>query len=257
VNPKLPKNNILPVWQQIGQSTNHLTKLVGQHLGVKTSHTGTLDPMAEGVVIVLCDDKRLKKIELASWKKTYEFEIAFGIQTDSFDGLGLIKKVGFKMPSENSVEATLRKFVGSYTQTVPIYSAIKYQGKKLFKHANAGTKVDTLPTKSGTIFRISLLGVRKQTVHSLIDEIIKKIAKVEGPLRQAEITAAWEKLKCDTFPTKELQIAKILAQTSRGMYVRSLSQDICKAVDCGGFVSSLVRTRNGAYNRKSCYNAGN
>lgn len=57
--------------------------------GVKTAHTGTLDPMAEGVIIVLLGEERYKKYELAGLKKTYEFEISFGFETDTFDGLGL------------------------------------------------------------------------------------------------------------------------------------------------------------------------
>jgi tRNA pseudouridine55 synthase len=258
VQLKLPDNGIFPVWQPVGKSTNHLTKQIGEELGVLTSHTGTLDPMAEGVVIVLCGEKRLQKIELASWKKTYEFELAFGIRTDSFDGLGIITEVklnNFLNISKERIEDILNKFVGPYTQTVPIYSAIKYQGKKLFIHANSGVVIDKLPEKSGIIFDIKLLNLKEKLLSETIEETINKISAVEGNLRQNEIILSWKNLLSNysNSGSQQIYVAKIRVENSRGLYVRSLSQDICKALGTVGFVTSLVRTANGQYTKSDTY----
>ena len=94
---------ILPIWQPVGYSTHKIAKAVSNKYGVKTSHTGTLDPLAQGVIIVLLDDERLKKYEYAHWPKTYEFEIVFGISTDTYDGMGIVtnKSFDFKIQSYN------------------------------------------------------------------------------------------------------------------------------------------------------------
>jgi tRNA pseudouridine55 synthase len=248
----LLNNGILPVWQPLGQSTNHMTKLISEKLGVKTAHTGTLDPMAEGVVVVLYGEERLRKIELASWKKTYEFEITFGISTDSFDGLGKIEKIDFKPINEVAVENVINSFKGPYTQKVPIYSAIKYRGKKLFKHANNGTAVLELPEKSGEIFYIELINFQEKFLHQQVEQIITKIRKVEGPLRQEIIINGWENFLKKHKTNEKVTTATIRVENSRGLYVRSLSQDICRALGTVGFVSNLVRTANGIYTRDNC-----
>src|SRR3989339_832845 len=203
------KKQILPIWQPVGKSTNHLTRQIADKIGLKTAHTGTLDPMAEGVVVVLAGNKRLEKIKLASWKKTYEFDIAFGISTDSLDGLGLITKTNFecKTISPKVIQSVLKSLVGNYSQTVSV--------KKLVKN------------------------------------LIAKIKLVEGDLRQKEITDCWENFT-GNIDTTSIQVAKIEVQISRGMYVRSLSQDICEKLGINGFVSNLIRTRNGKYSKKSC-----
>ncbi|HLD51650.1 hypothetical protein A3K34_03785 [candidate division WWE3 bacterium RIFOXYC1_FULL_40_10] len=247
------KKQILPIWQPVGKSTNHLTRQIADKIGLKTAHTGTLDPMAEGVVVVLAGNKRLEKIKLASWKKTYEFDIAFGISTDSFDGLGLITKTNFecKTISPKVIQSVLKSLVGNYSQTVPLYSAIKVAGRKLHQHAKYGNFKVILPHKKGEIFKLKLIELKTVSVKKLVKNLIAKIKLVEGDLRQKEITDCWENFT-GNIDTTSIQVAKIEVQISRGMYVRSLSQDICEKLGINGFVSNLIRTRNGKYSKKSC-----
>ncbi len=251
----MDKGKVLPIWQEIGYSTNQLALDAFNKYGQKTTHTGTLDPMAEGVVVLLIGNERFNKSIHSEGKKTYEFEIFQGISTDSFDGMGLVTKENFEKQVDNErlIKNVLKSFVGKYTQEVPIYSSIRYKGKLLHQHAqNKEFVIDTMPMKNGEIYKIKLLGIRKRRAHSVISELITKIEGVRvGEFRQTRIIRNWKNFVKNT-QNILIPIIKIEVQMSRGLYVRSLSQDICRKLNTLGFVSSLVRTKNGKYNRQNC-----
>lgn len=249
------KGKVIPLWQKVGSSTNQLALTACYKYGLKTSHTGTLDPMAEGVVILLVGDERFHKNKHSETKKTYEFEICQGIKTDSYDGMGLILKESFVNLTDNrtQIKKALSKLNGKYTQEVPVYSAIRYKGKLLHQHAQEGSvDIEKMPIKNGEIYTIKLLSVKKRRLHTVIKEMINKIEKVrEGDFRQTRIIRNWKNyLKNST--NILIPIIKIQVQMSRGLYVRSLSQDICNLLDTTGFVCSLVRTKNGKYTKQNC-----
>jgi len=241
------KDNILAVWQPVGVSTNRLSQIVGERYGTLSSHTGTLDPMAEGVVIILLGDTRLKKYEYAHWQKIYEFEIIFGISTDSYDAMGLINGKSKINPSKTEIEKILSGFTGSYSQNVPMYSAVKLKGKKLFERAHAGEILENTPVKKGEIFNLSLKRYSAVYLKSCTKDIIKRLNFVKGNFRQKPIISQWEKL---AGTEKKVIKAKFEVEMSKGLYVRSLSQDICKKLDCLGFTYSIVRNKNGIYGRE-------
>ena len=225
----------------MGFSTHLISQRVSEHLGVKTSHTGTLDPMAEGVIIVLLGEDRLKKKEYAKWTKGYEFEIALGISTDTYDGMGLITDVSLKPAfleeiSKDSV-ITLKKitdsFVGKYTQKIPAYSTKKIKGKHLHQITRSNQKI-TLPTKKGEIYKLDFLSSKTIEIEKLTQDIINKITLVTGDFRQQDITKNWQDLVLKQLETR-IKTLKFYVEMSKGLYVRSLSQDICKRISVNGF----------------------
>lgn len=122
----------------------------------KVGHTGTLDPMAEGV-LVICIGKATKLVEvLTSLEKEYIAEVKLGILTDTLDTDGVILKKEEKEISKQKLEDVLNSFVKEYNQQVPIYSAVKIGGKKLYEYAREGKKVD-LPSRKVNIKNIELL----------------------------------------------------------------------------------------------------
>jgi tRNA pseudouridine55 synthase len=251
---KQAKDSLLPIWQPLGYSTNKISKNAGAIRGTLATHTGTLDPMAEGVIIVLTGEERYKKYDLASWKKTYEFEILTGISTDSYDTMGLITKKKLKrtdVPSTDELGRIISGFQGPYTQRVPIYSAIRYKGKKLFEHAQAGTNISSLPVKKGEIYKIELLGIKEANLSKVIPQIVSRLKCIRGDFRQEKIITQWEELEKKS-DNARVCLIKVRVQISRGMYVRSLSQDICKAAGITGTVFSLKRTKNGVYSKSKC-----
>ena len=122
----------------------------------KIGHTGTLDPLATGVLVV-CTERYTKLVdELTSLDKEYIAKIKLGIETDTLDITGNIIKRSDVIPSKEEVSKILNSFLGKSVQEVPKYSAIKINGKKLYEYAREGRDIE-LPKHEIEIFDIELL----------------------------------------------------------------------------------------------------
>jgi len=253
IKAKNPQNQILPIWQPVGYSTYQITSAVAQKYGMKATHTGVLDPLAEGVILVLLGSERFNKSKFTDFHKEYEFEISLGIATDSYDGMGLITEYnnGSEKLTLGDLQLVVKGFVGDYTQKVPLYSARKVNSKKLFLYPKEKLTIPELPEKSGKIYKIECSDLGNSKLYSLVDEIIAKIEQVKkGEYRQKEIIQNWKEFKSKN-TNWDVQTAAFCAELSRGLYVRSLSQDIVKKLGKIGFVSKLVRTGNGEYTKEN------
>lgn len=242
-------DKILPIWQPIGYSTHRISKEISNLYGVKTSHTGTIDPMAEGVIIILLDDERFKKYDYAKWLKEYEFTSVFGISTDTYDGMGIINKEEVSDAnnlSEDNIKDVLKSFVGEYSQSVPKYSTIKVSGKNMFKHARSGLEID-LPIRKGIIHSIELTELGNISFSDLKEKMISRVESIFGDFRQKEIISRWRSVTTST----DLVEAKVRVLMTKGLYVRSLSQDIGKKLGVPCMISDLTRTKNGIYNQSN------
>ena len=134
----------------------------------KVGHSGTLDPLATGVLVVAVGRATKLINYLENQDKTYVAEALFGIQTDSYDILGnVLNKDDLSNPTESEIDIQLEILKGSETQIPPIYSAIKVNGKKLYDYAKNGEMVEILP--------------RKIKIHSLkrVSNIIDKKVSIE------------------------------------------------------------------------------
>lgn len=152
----------------------------------KIGHTGTLDPIATGVLVV-CLGKATKLCDLLTSKyKEYIATIKLGIKTDTLDITGnIIEKKDFNITEPQIIEV-LNSFKGKSIQTTPIYSAVKVNGKKLYEYAREGKEVE-LPKREIDITEIELLSfendeitfkttVSKGTyIRALIDDICLKL----------------------------------------------------------------------------------
>lgn len=175
----------------------------------KIGHTGTLDPMAKGVLVVAIN-KGLKIVdELTMLDKEYIAQVTLGIETDTLDITGnILNKRKPKYIEKEKIKEVLESFKGKYDMQVPKYSAIKVNGRKLYEYARNNEEVK-LPIKQVYINDIKL-----------IDEIIYN-----------EDTIKFN-FKCNV---------------SKGTYVRSLIRDICLKLGEIGTMSDLVRTKQGKF----------
>ncbi len=123
----------------------------------KVGHAGTLDPMASGV-LVLClgSATRLSEYVMES-SKSYRARVRLGIETDSYDAEGTVIAENPAPVSQEAVEAALAPFRGTFGQLPPMHSAIKQDGKRLYKLARAGREVERTP-RTVTISRLELTG---------------------------------------------------------------------------------------------------
>ena len=158
---KLESNGLLVINKEKGYTSRDVVNIIGKFFGTKkVGHTGTLDPLATGV-LVLCLNRYTKLNEiLTSDEKEYIAEVTLGIMTDTLDIDGNILEKKECYVDKNDLEKVLKKFKKSYDQEVPIYSALKVNGKKLYEYARNNEKV-VLPKKNVTIKKIELLSFEK------------------------------------------------------------------------------------------------
>ena len=154
---KLENNGILIINKDKDYTSRDVVNVISKEFGTKKAgHNGTLDPLATGV-LVICLNRytKLNKL-LASNEKEYIAEVTLGIKTDTLDIEGTVLEKKETYIKKNDLDKALQKFVGDYEQEVPIYSAIKVNGKKLYEYARSGEEV-ILPKKKVTIKKIELL----------------------------------------------------------------------------------------------------
>ncbi len=166
----------------------------------KAGHTGTLDPMATGVLPVLLGNYTKLSKYLIEHDKTYIAKIKIGEKSDTGDVEGNIietQDVDLNKLSEDNVKKVLNRFLGKQKQIPPMYSAIKVDGKKLYEYARQGIEVKVEP-RDIEIYNIELLSISNLEIEF--------------------------KVSC-----------------SKGTYIRSLCEDISKALGTIGYMSSLNR----------------
>lgn len=151
------KNGVLILNKPIGMTSHDLVNIVRKLFDIKkVGHTGTLDPDAQGVMIVALG-RATKFIRFFSdTNKTYHAQVLFGNETDTYDISGKIitsKKPDF---SVTSLKDSLVSFVGKIMQQPPIYSALKKDGKHYYEYARQGIQID-IPRREVEIFNIQLL----------------------------------------------------------------------------------------------------
>ena len=155
----------------------------------KIGHTGTLDPFAEGLLLVAVN-KGLKVIKLLNYKdKEYVAKVRLGIKTDTLDITGNVLEKSKEIVTKKEIEDVLKSFIGEYSYEVPIYSAIKVNGKKLYEYAREGKKVE-IPIKDSYIYDIKLINIEENSftfsvkvsngtyIRALVRDISKKLNKI-------------------------------------------------------------------------------
>ena len=153
---KYNKTGILVVNKESGCTSHDVVETVGKIFDTKkVGHTGTLDPLASGVLILTLGKATKISNLIMSEEKSYIATVRVGVSTDTLDITGkVLKESNDKTP--NNIENVLKTFEKTYMQEVPIYSAVKVNGKKLYEYARCGINVE-LPKKEVTIKKIDLL----------------------------------------------------------------------------------------------------
>ena len=150
-------DKIIAIDKPKGYTSRDIVNIVSKKLNTKKAgHTGTLDPLATGI-LVICTNKYLKLVEnLMNHDKEYIAEVILGIETDTLDITGNILNKKEKQISKEGLIKVLDSFKGKSIQEVPKYSAVKVNGKKLYEYARNGIEVE-LPKKEIEVYDIELL----------------------------------------------------------------------------------------------------
>lgn len=207
-------DGILLVNKPQDYTSRDIVNIIGKKLGIKKiGHTGTLDPIATGVM-VLCVGRATKMVELiTAFQKEYIATVIFGSKTDTGDVTGNILEEMQVHIAKEEIERACKLMEKTYNQTVPIYSAVKINGRKLYEYARANENV-TLPKREVTIYELEC---------------------VSDPIYENGKT-----------------IVEIRAFVSKGTYIRSLIEDLAYTLDTVGTMQHLIRTKQGDYKIQDC-----
>lgn len=123
---------------------------------VKVGHTGTLDPFATGLLIILAGKATKKSNDFLKKDKVYEATIYLGKTSTTGDIEGELSEVSNKIPTLKEVEAACSKYIGEIEQQVPIFSAVKINGERAYKLARKGEEIE-MPTRKITIYSLEIL----------------------------------------------------------------------------------------------------
>ncbi|MBE6148052.1 MAG: tRNA pseudouridine(55) synthase TruB [Firmicutes bacterium] len=193
----------------------------------KIGHTGTLDPLATGV-LVMCLGKYTKLVEeLSSLEKEYIAKIKVGLKTDTLDITGNILEERDCEFFKEDVQNVINALKGKLIQTIPIYSAKKINGKKLYEYARSGKKVE-LPKNEIEIFNIELLEVSKDSItfkalvskgtyiRSLIEQICDKL-NIIGTMSELTRTKQGKFSLEDAFSIEDIKNGKYKLLTAKDL----------------------------------------
>ena len=223
------------------------------YVNEKISYAGRLDPMAEGVLLLLVGEENKKRKEYEGLQKSYESEIVLGVSTDSFDALGIIYSVTLdKMSSREQIGECLKGFIGKQDQSYPPYSSRTVDGKSLiwWTKNNRLSEIE-MPKKEIEISSISLESTELIDASDLLKDVNSRIERVEGNFRQEEILKAWGEFEKKYKNEKFIKI-KIKVSCSSGTYIRRLASNIGEDLGGGAFALSIIRTSVGKYFKKDC-----
>ena len=204
-------DGVIVIDKEKDYTSRDVVNIVGKHFKTKkVGHTGTLDPLATGV-LVICIGQATKLVELlTNHDKEYIADITFGIETDTLDSTGTVLKEENTNFSKEELEKVLKEYQKEYDQTVPMYSAIKINGKKLYEYAREKEEIE-LPSRKVKIYKIDLL-------------------------------------KCEQINNKTH--IQIKCNVSKGTYIRSLIRDIALSLNTVAIMTDLRRTKVGEFTLK-------
>jgi tRNA pseudouridine55 synthase len=218
----------------------------------KMAYAGRLDPMAHGVLVVLVGEECKERDRYQDMSKVYEFEVAFGLSTDTYDKLGVIKKYDFAKKiglDKENLSDLLDSFTGSYKLYYPPYSSKPVDGKPLFQWAREGkTDQIELPKKQYIVRDLRHLSTNEISVEKFIEQTVEQIEKVEGDFRQEEIVAKWQDLLSCSGREVVITNARFIAEVGSGTYIRVIAHEMGKRLGVPALASEILRIKVGGYN---------
>lgn len=227
-------------WKELGETPGeHMEKYRLNHgipKTIKMCYAGRLDPMAQGVMVILKGEECKKMTNYLTTDKIYTAEAVLGVKTDSFDPMGL--RLNFKTISHSDVDtyiSNLKKISGTFIQKFPPYSAyaMRKNGRRapLWQWAMNGELDESeLPSKEVTVYSMEIIESESGwvTIQDYVKSVCCEISRVslKNNMRQTKIQAEWVEFM-NTYPHFKLYKAKFKTSVSSGTYIRSIVNNMC------------------------------
>lgn len=211
-----PVHGVLLLDKPIGFSSNQALQKVKWLLRAeKAGHTGTLDPLATGV-LPICFGAATKFSQMhLDADKAYATTLRLGVKTSTADAEGEVISVRDVQVTLEQLVAVVNRFTGPISQVPPMHSALKKDGRALYEYARAGIEIER-EARQVTIYSIRIVEAR-------LDATGEKVPEVD-----------------------------LVVECSKGTYIRTLGEDIGEALGCGAHLSALRRIRTGGFDESQC-----
>jgi tRNA pseudouridine55 synthase len=246
-----PKQEISLVYKPkgmtMGQLVENFKSRFSEYIDTPVTYAGRLDPLAEGLVILLSGGMVHRKQEFLNLDKEYEFEFVLGFRTDTYDILGLVeeseKLYEFNNDNFSKIIDDIRQI---RVQSYPPFSSKNVNGKPLFQWSREGRihEID-IPERVINIRSVDLLKQEKLSSTKLLEKILISIEGVSGDFRQDEIKDNWLRILSEN--EKEYFLFKMKAVVSSGTYIRGLVNEIGNKLGTGAVTVTIKRNRIGDY----------
>jgi tRNA pseudouridine55 synthase len=268
---------VIQAYKNIGETPlDVINRLKNENVELKyvpMTYAGRLDPMAEGLMIVLTGDDCINKDQYTNLEKEYEVNILFGFATDTYDLLGLlesspemlpqrthkfsaknllhVRAVALSSSSETTftreLENTLKNFTGKIDQKYPPYSSRTVNGKPLFQWAREGRLDEiTIPSHEVYVYKIEQIDQSEVSKTKLAKYIKENIGKIKGDFRQEEILERWKEVLENSVQENFICI-KLKISCSSGTYVRVIAHELGERCGTHALAMHIKRTKIGDY----------
>lgn len=231
-----------------------------EYQSVPLAYAGRLDPMASGRLLILLGEECKVQEKYHNLDKEYEFEVLFGVGSDTGDVLGLLDFCEASEIVEAHIKRNIKKFVGPVELPYPHFSSKTVRGKPLHTWKLEG-RIDEIeiPTKKSIVYSLKLNNLRQYStaeVYAYATEKIETIVKVTAEskaigndFRRADVRLSWKKFLETTTSEQIFFVAKFTCIASSGTYMRTLAEMIAKESGTCGLAYSIHRTKIGMYTK--------
>jgi tRNA pseudouridine(55) synthase len=227
---------------------------------VAMAYAGRLDPMAEGKLLVLLGDTCKVQENYHKLDKEYEFEVLFGVSSDTADVLGILQTCAVPDITAPTLKKVIRKMIGNVELPYPHFSSRTVGGKPLHVWKLEG-KIDEIeiPKKKSTLYSLTLKSLYTKSVQEVYVHARAKIETIPtvtdeskalgNDFRRPDVRQSWDNFIRDTDPEKQYVIAHFSCICSSGTYMRTLAELIANELHTCGLAYSIKRTKIGTYRR--------
>lgn len=245
--------HIVPIYKKIGETPlealNAFKKNNPEYAQLPMSYAGRLDPMARGILLIVAERALKEKDIFLKLNKKYRAVIAFGLESDTHDILGIVKNNKKTEIAEKDLRVALKSLIGTVRFKLPHFSSYKILGKPLFWWAKEKRIHEvTIPERTVSVFDIKLELLTHKRGDDIKKESLEKISLIHGDFRQNEIIQSWKAMKTDAPHT----VATVLFSCSSGTYIRSLAHILGKKLGTQAILLDLERIEIGDYKISDC-----
>ncbi|MCY4577378.1 MAG: hypothetical protein OXB96_03100 [Candidatus Kaiserbacteria bacterium] len=241
------------VYKHIGETPLQCIQRLFDTTTNSYTYAGRLDPIAEGLLLILENEECKQAKRYHNLTKTYEYAFAVGISTDSYDCLGKITDIRYpQKPLDKKVHQIINAGIGTHTLPYPPYSSKTVNGKPLFQYARENTlHTITIPAKTIQVTEHTLTKIQTTTTSNLKKEITANIRKVTGDFRQGEILRQWQAL-----PDNTIQNYAATITATAGTYIRAIVHEIGNRIGYPTVTTHIKRTGIGTWTKEGVYEEG-